>query len=106
VAVYDSIPYLNSTGWFQAGGTSIGPPQWAALIAIANSMRGKNSGLTGSHGFLYEAAKKQPSDFHDITQGQNGPCQVICKAQPGYDYVTGLGSPQANDLIPDLVSLP
>jgi subtilase family serine protease len=106
VAVYDSIPYLNSTGWFEAGGTSVGPPQWAALIAIANSMRAKNSALTGSDGFLYEVAKRQPSDFHDVTQGQNGPCKVICKAQPGYDYVTGLGSPQANALIPDLTSLP
>jgi subtilase family serine protease len=97
VAIYDSIPFQNSTGWSEVGGTSVGPPQWAALFAIANSMRAGGSPLIGSGGILYDAAKRQPSDFHDVTQG---------RAQPGYDYVTGLGSPQANNLIPTLQSLP
>jgi len=106
VATYDSIPYQGSTGWFEVGGTSVGPPQWAALFAIANSMRPKNSPLTGSLGQLYEVAKAQPTDFRDVTKGRNGPCQGICQAQVSYDYVTGLGSPQADDLIHDLKSLP
>jgi subtilase family serine protease len=107
VAIYDSIPYQNSTGWFQVGGTSVGPPQWAALFAIANSMRPKNSPLIASQGTLYATATEQPSDFRDVTMGKNGPCQGTCRAQPSYDYVTGLGSPQADGLIPDLVkSLP
>jgi subtilase family serine protease len=106
VAVYDSIPYQGSTGWFEAGGTSIGPPQWAALFAIANSMRPRNSALNGSLGLLYDIAKTQLSDFRDVTKGSNGSCQVVCKAQPSYDYVTGLGSPQADNLILDLKSLP
>jgi subtilase family serine protease len=106
VAIYDSVPYQGSTGWFEAGGTSVGPPQWAALFAIANSMRDKNSPLIASQGILYDIAKKQPSDFRDVTKGKDGTCQEICNAQPGYDYVTGLGSPQADALIRDLKSLP
>jgi hypothetical protein len=37
-------------------------------------------------------------DFHDITSGSNG-----YSAGPGYDFATGLGSPRADSLIPDLV---
>jgi subtilase family serine protease len=106
VAIYDSVPYQNSTGWFQAGGTSVGPPQWAALFAIVNSMRPRNSPLIASQGMLFDTAKEQPSDFRDVTQGKNGPCQGVCSAQPSYDYVTGLGSPQADLLIRDLKRLP
>ena len=39
------------------------------------------------------------SAFHDITSGYNG-----TSARPGYDQVTGRGSPVANVLVPDLVS--
>ncbi len=40
------------------------------------------------------------SNFHDITTGNNG-----FAAAPGYDLVTGLGSPVANQLVPDLAAL-
>ena len=105
VATYDSVPYQGSTGWFEVGGTSVGPPQWAALFAIANSMRGKDSPLIAV-GLLYDIANSQPSDFRDVTTGKDGTCKGICKAKAGYDYVTGLGSPQADALIHDLKSLP
>ena len=39
------------------------------------------------------------SDFNDITSGNNGDA-----AGPGYDLVTGIGTPIANLLVPDLVS--
>ena len=38
------------------------------------------------------------SDFHDILTGNNG-----FSACPGYDLVTGIGSPVANKLVPDFV---
>jgi hypothetical protein len=108
VAVYNSVPYLGQSGWFQVGGTSSGPPQWAGLVAIANSIRDSRNkpALTGSHGVLYDAAKEANDDFTDITKGRNGACGVLCKAKPNYDYVTGLGTPQADNLIPDLSDLP
>jgi subtilase family serine protease len=107
------VPSYNSyscggaclTGWGQWGGTSIGTPQWAALFAIANSERvalGKTA-LTQPQILLYPDAE---ADYHDITSGKNGSCGALCTAGPGYDYVTGLGSPQANLLIPALVAAP
>ena len=48
---------------------------------------------------LYDLASIAPGDFHDITQGNNG-----FPAGPGYDLVTGLGTPKANLLIPDLAA--
>lgn len=94
-----------STGWQRWGGTSIGAPQWAALFAIANSARvnaGKKT-LTMPQFVLYRAAE---AAYHDITSGSNGGCGSQCTTGPGYDFVTGLGSPQANRLIPALVAAP
>ena len=41
---------------------------------------------------------KYAADFHDITTGNNG-----FAAGPGYNLVTGIGSPIANNLVPDLL---
>jgi len=99
-SIYDS----SNGGWAVVGGTSASAPQWAALIAVANSERGSN--LTDVHSILYNAANASSykSLYHDITLGQNGPCGYYCDAQRGYDYVTGLGSLQAANLIPHLVN--
>ena len=110
-AVYDSILYLSS-GWIEVGGTSAGAPQWAALIAIANSMRmaADKYPLSGSNESLYRAANSSSydSNYNDITGGTNtnGHCGPLCSSTRGYDYVTGLGSPQANNLINALVNAP
>jgi subtilase family serine protease len=108
-AVFTSIPAYN--GWVQVGGTSAGAPQWGALLAIVNSMRVSNGKypLQGSNTALYGAAKSGYSNnYNDITAGTNtnGQCGPQCSAGPGYDYVTGLGSPRANNLITALVALP
>jgi hypothetical protein len=39
-----------------------------------------------------------------VTSGGNGSCGTVCQAAGGYDYVTGLGSPNAGNLIPALVN--
>lgn len=108
--VYDSIRYKGQKGWFQVGGTSAGAPQWSALLAIANSIRvasGKGTlSATGNAVYAVAAASVYNTNFHDITSGSNGSCGVLCTATPGYDYVTGLGSPQANNIIPALVAQP
>jgi subtilase family serine protease len=96
VYVYDT----NNGGWFQVGGTSLGSPAWAGLVAIVNQGRAVNgnSSLNGSD-LLAQIYKVSANDFHDITSGSNG-----YQAGPGYDFVTGRGSPIANLLIPDLVA--
>jgi subtilase family serine protease len=100
VAVFNSSPYLGQVGWFQVGGTSAGPPQWAALFAIANSMRAAQgkSALTGSQGVLYDASKASPDNYNDIAQGS--------RAKAGYDYSTGLGTPIADNLVDALATAP
>ncbi len=106
-AVYDSIGISGYSGWFQVGGTSAGTPQWAALIAITNSMRvaARKSNLSSTNTVLYSLAKTaMNSDFRAVTQGTNGTCGTMCTASAGYDYVTGLGTPQASALINALVA--
>jgi subtilase family serine protease len=98
-AVYDTTSY---GGWIQVYGTSAGAPQWAALIAIANQGRqlagkGTLDGATQTLPTLYQLPQ---SDFHDITSGSNG----AYSAGPGYDLVTGRGSPFADRVVAGLVS--
>jgi subtilase family serine protease len=106
-AVYDSVAINGTSGWLQVGGTSAGTPQWAALIAIANSMRtaARKAHLSGPNTILYSLAHSNiGSDFRPVTQGTNGTCGTLCDALTGYDYVTGLGTPQAATLINSLAA--
>jgi subtilase family serine protease len=106
-AIYDSVGISGYRGWFQVGGTSAGTPQWAALIAIANSSRAlaRKANLSSTNTALYSLAKSSSSmDFHAVTQGTNGSCGAICTASAGYDYISGLGTPQAAPLIAALAA--
>ncbi|TLX93313.1 MAG: hypothetical protein E6K91_08785, partial [Thaumarchaeota archaeon] len=102
VSIYDSYGY---GGWNQVGGTSVGAPQWAAIIAIVNSGGGKlSSALFGTNTAFYNAATgpAYSANYRDITSGSNGVCGTNCNAAPGDDFVTGVGSPLTNNLIPYL----
>ncbi len=102
-SVYDSVPYQGQSGWLVIGGTSAASPQWAALIADVNS--GRSSNLDGTSALVYSAAKSDYSqNFHDVTTGNNGDCGYYCEARAGYDYVTGLGSPGAPNLMKVLIN--
>jgi len=101
VPVYDS----EAGDWGQIGGTSAASPQWCAIVAIANSVRaGMGKGTIGTS-FL-NAVYANPSAFRDITKGSNGKCGTDCDAGPGYDFVTGLGSPMAPQVVDALVAAP
>jgi hypothetical protein len=97
-AVYDSYSY---SGWVTAWGTSAGVPQWAALIAIADQGRALNGlgTLNGASETLPALYQLPSTDFHDVTAGTNG----AYSAGPGYDPVTGRGSPVANKVVSGLV---
>jgi hypothetical protein len=98
LAVYDSVPYGGQSGWFSVGGTSGGAPQWAGLIAIADqglALAGKGS-LANAQAALYSIPS---SAFHDVTVGFNG-----YSATPGYDLVTGLGTPVASGVVGGLLA--
>jgi PKD domain len=81
-----------------AAGTSLGAPAWAALLAIADQGLALAGQPAMSTATALAGLYSLPSyDFHDETSGYNG-----YSAGPGYDLVTGLGSPVANQLIPAL----
>lgn len=99
VSVYDTY---GEGGWMVIGGTSAGAPQWAGVIAVAKSAA--THPLTDIPTKLYMIAKQNyATAYHDITKGSNGSCGYYCKARAGYDYVTGIGSPKADALIPALI---
>jgi hypothetical protein len=92
-AVYDTVADSSGqTGWFQIGGTSAGAPQWSALIALADQGRaaaGQGS-LDGAQATLPLLYALPASSFNDITSGNSGFLTL-----PGYDLVTGRGTPTA-----------
>ena len=99
VQLYDA----SAGGWFVAGGTSLGAPCWAAIIAIANQGRALqgHATLNGATDPTLPVIYSLPaSDFNDIISGTNG--AYNCKS--GYNLVTGRGTPVANKLIPELVA--
>jgi hypothetical protein len=101
VEYYDqgSVLLGDSTSAIRHGaGTSLGAPCWAGLIAIADQgLALAGQGPLSTAQTLAGLYSLPSNDFHDETSGYNG-----YSAGPGYDLVTGLGSPVANQLIPDL----
>lgn len=102
-SVYNSMPNpQGEKGWLVIGGTSAAAPQWAALLALANSMAKRNIPAISR---LYDIAKKNyKMSYADIIIGQNGTCGYYCQAQVNYDYVTGLGSPHSKYIVNHLVN--
>jgi subtilase family serine protease len=113
------VPLGNpcSAGWYVVGGTSSSSPQWAGMIAVAAQLNGGRLGYLNPA--LYKIASdpaKYAADFHDITIGNNtypfppnvdangNAIQAGFQASTGWDPVTGLGTPDANNLIPDLIA--
>jgi subtilase family serine protease len=94
------------------GGTSVGTPQWAAIVALANELRGRQGRfpLGIATPWLYLIARDRNTyrqDFHDITTGTNalgGSASGLpgFTADPGYDLATGLGTPDVSRLLGDL----
>jgi subtilase family serine protease len=96
-----------SAGWYDIGGTSLGTPQWAGLVAIADQINGGGLGLINPA--LYKIGAdpaRYANDFFDVTVGNNAGVDTLPSGYPstaGWDPVTGLGTPNAANLLPDLV---
>jgi subtilase family serine protease len=88
------------------GGTSASVPLWAGIAALADQDARRQLGFLNEglyrigHGTLYHQA------FHDVTYGDNtvtlpsGERINGYRARPGWDPVTGWGSPNAQVLVP------
>lgn len=99
IAVYDSF---NGFGWERAGGTSCGAPQWASIIALADQLRAQSGGAPLGTGQVLSTLYANPQDFRDIVAGTSTGTPNYT-AGPGYDLVTGLGSPMVPSVITSLM---
>ena len=98
--VFDPVSGQVST--WQFGGTSLSAELFGGLIAVADQGRvlaglGTLDGPTQTLPLLYAVSS---ADFRDITLGSNGH-----RATPGYDQITGRGTPVGNLLVHDLSTL-
>jgi len=93
-------------GQWQLAGGNTNVPIWTALGAIADQVAGHPLGFINPALYKLGTSNTYHQDFHDITEGSNNNQQANVKgysAAPGWDPVTGLGTPNAQNLIPDLV---
>lgn len=97
----------STTGWYDIGGTSLSCPQWAGLVAIADQINGGGLGLINPALYKIGAdATRYANDFFDVASGNTNQTDASIPGYPataGWDAVTGLGTPNAANLIPDLV---
>lgn len=88
--------------WMAGGGTSMSAPIWAGLAAVMNQYLIKHAGqqLGDLNPALYDIARgaRLPA-FRAIDLGGN----AVDLAAPGYDLVTGLGSPRVDNLVQELL---
>ena len=84
------------------GGTSLSAPLWAGMAAVINQYLLQSGGapLGDLNPLLYRLAEgaRLPA-FQDVIRGGN----AVGNAGPGYDAVTGLGTPNAENLAKGLL---
>jgi subtilase family serine protease len=102
-----AVVFSNGTGdTVQShGGTSAAAPIWAALIALADQYAGRHLGFVNPAIYQIARSASYHRAFHDVTTGNNSaefPPTTITgyRAGPGWDPVTGWGSPDAQVLVP------
>jgi subtilase family serine protease len=109
-ADHTALAVITSTGGGQYtiqghGGTSATAPLWAGLIALADQHAGRHLGFVNAALYRIGRSARYHQAFHDVTAGNNTvrfPPRTISgyHAAPGWDPVTGWGSPNASVLIP------
>jgi subtilase family serine protease len=87
------------------GGVSVAAPLWAAVIALADQHAGRHLGFVNPALYRIGHSARYHQALHDVTTGTNTvtfPTQTITgyHAAPGWDPVTGWGSPNAQVLVP------
>ena len=96
---FTGVKFVSRQQILVGGGTSQSAPIWAGLAAIINGKLASAGArpLGDFNPLLYKVAKSSalPS-FRDIRYGGNA---VTPSGRPGYDTVTGLGSPNVDNLV-------
>jgi xanthomonalisin len=108
-ANFDNPTVVNGKFVTGFGGTSFAAPRWAGFLALVNEQSVANGKSTV--GFINPAlynlgiSVRLSSVFHDVVSGSNPPTAGDGRgfnAVPGYDLVTGWGSPAGAALIDQL----
>jgi subtilase family serine protease len=88
----------------RASGTSAAAPLWAALAALADQSAGRRLGFLNPRIYAIARGPSYHRAFHDVRSGDNtmvfGRTFKGYRAGPGWDPVTGWGSPNARVLVP------
>lgn len=98
-------PHGKGSELQQVGGTSAATPFWAASLTLVEQYAQQHGipRLGFAAPMLYQIAQQQdpaaPS-FHDVTLGGNR----LHDCTPGWDFATGLGSPDVFNLADDVVA--
>ncbi|HEU5400714.1 MAG TPA: S53 family peptidase [Terriglobales bacterium] len=99
----------NNKNLSVVGGTSVGVPAFAGMVALINQKKGGRQGNINPA--LYALSASLPGAFHDVVSGDNKvPCTtgttdcasggtIGFTSGTGYDPTTGLGSPDASTLV-------
>jgi subtilase family serine protease len=90
---------------YPAQGTSAATPLWAAVIALADQDAGQHLGFVNPAIYAIAHSSACHRAFHDVVTGDNSvlwPAGVYVgyNAGPGWDPVTGWGSPNAHIIVP------
>jgi subtilase family serine protease len=103
-----AIAFAASGGGYallSEGGTSAAAPFWAGLVALADQDAGHPLGFVNPAIYRIARGPAYHKAFHDVTTGNNtvvvdGDTITGYQAGPGWDPVTGWGTPNAEVLIP------
>jgi subtilase family serine protease len=96
---------ISGGGLLPASGTSAAAPLWAGVIALADQEAGQHLGFVNPAIYAIARSPAYHQAFHDVVTGDNSvlwPTGVFTgyTAGPGWDPVTGWGSPNAQYLVP------
>ncbi len=97
-AAFPNIAIYYNGSWLASGGTSAAAPIWAAgAILLNQGLQQQHKALLGGVPEFYTLANnsKHHRPYTGITQGDN----LYFTATPGWNYVTGWGSPNFSDLL-------
>lgn len=89
--IFVTDPETGVGSWMTIGGTSAAAPLWAGIQALMQQSAAAQG--VDALGFMgpryYRIAQDAPDAFHDVTRGGN----LVDEAVAGWDFSTGVGSP-------------
>ena len=99
-----NLAFYGGGQWTLNGGTSAAAPIWASGMVLVNqALLAQAGSYSYGPGLFYQVAKDGPANnlqpYYDITDGSN----LYYPATQGWDYATGLGSPNLPDFFKTLL---